>query len=58
MGGYERFESLVQLINTSKPPRFGLQKNINKIKRLASARFERVGSFNRPRKLSKTVTGN
>jgi len=26
MGGVAQFESLVQLTNTSKPPRFGLQK--------------------------------
>lgn len=42
MGGDAQIESLVQLRNTSKPPRFGLLKNINKFKRLASARFERM----------------
>jgi len=36
MGVDEQLESLVQLIKTSKPPRFGLLKNINKFNRLAS----------------------
>jgi len=35
MGGDTQFERLDQLINTSKPPRFGLLKNINKFMRLA-----------------------
>jgi len=52
MGGDAQFESLVQIRNTSKPPRFGLLKNINKFMRLAFVRFERVGSFNRPRNLA------
>jgi len=42
MGTDEQFESLAQLINTSKPPRFGLLKNINKFMRLAFVRFERM----------------
>ncbi len=36
MGADEQFESLVQLINTSKPIKIGLFKNINKFMRLAS----------------------
>jgi len=40
MGADSQFESLVQLRNTSKPPKFGLLRNINKYMRLASARFE------------------
>ncbi len=35
MGVDEQFENLVQLRNTSKPPSFGLLKNINKFMRLA-----------------------
>ena len=35
MGDDAQFESLVQLRNTSKPPRFGLLKNINKFMWLA-----------------------
>jgi len=35
MGTDEQFESLVQLINTSKPIKIGLRKNINKFMRLA-----------------------
>ena len=35
MGGDAQFESLVPFINTSRPPRFGLLENINKLMRLA-----------------------
>jgi len=35
MGDDAQFESLVQLINISKPLRIGLLKNINKFMRLA-----------------------
>ena len=55
MGADKQFESLVQLINTSKPPRFGLLKNINKYMRLASVRFERKVLRNRPRNLARPL---
>ncbi|RRG18979.1 hypothetical protein DWB61_17400 [Ancylomarina euxinus] len=56
MGGDAQVESLVQLRNTSKPPRFGLIKNLNKFMRLAFVRFERIILRNHPRKLSKAVS--
>jgi len=55
MGVDELFESLVQLINTSKPIKIGLLKNINNFTRLAFVRFERSVFFKSPTQLSKTV---
>jgi len=55
MGGDESFERLSQLINTSKPLKFGLLENINKFMRLASARFERLFLLNRPRNLARPL---
>ncbi len=42
MGGDAQFESLVQLINTSKPIKIGLRKNINNFTRLAYLRFDKI----------------
>ncbi|RRG18968.1 hypothetical protein DWB61_17505 [Ancylomarina euxinus] len=58
MGGDVQFESLVQLINNSKPIKIGLFKNINNFARLALVWFERLILLNRPRKLSKPVVLN
>jgi len=56
MGADEQLECLVQLIKTSKPPKFGLLKNINKYMRLAFVRLERLILFNRPRNLARPLT--
>jgi hypothetical protein len=55
MGGDEQFESLEHLINTSKPIKIGLLKNISKFNRLASVRFERLFLLNRPRNLARPL---
>ncbi len=55
MGGDSQFESLVQLINTSKPLKLGCLKIETNLLRLAFLVVLKDNSFKSPTKLSKTV---